>query len=356
MRSRITATALGLLALALALPSAAGAQAGDLWKVYDRALSKAKYIDLTNTLYPGGPVWSGFGPAQFKPTVNPTTGLPYTYAADGFEATSYLLSTDQFGTQFDPPAHWAPEQAAIDEVPASYAVRPLVVINIAAEARKDPQYFVHVADVKAWERKHGRIPAGSVVFVRSDWSKQWTADPVKAKELAASRDFTSVGLDALKFLASQAPHPLPRPRAAGHGLDADARGRVLADAQRLRAGRGRGEPRRRARDGLPGLVRLPQVQGWSRRLRALRRDLPAEDEEGRADQPRRRAAARIRQRPALGRRAGLPGALSLSRGEAAGRLPAASAAVHAPMPRPCGRARLPYPGARCSWSSVGHAR
>ena len=200
MRSRITATALGLLALALALPSVAGAQAGDLWKVYDRALSKAKYIDLTNTLYPGGPVWSGFGPAQFKPTVNPATGQPYTYAADGFEATSYLLSTDQFGTQFDPPAHWAPEQAAIDEVPASYAVRPLVVINIAPQAAKDPQYFVHVPDIKAWEKKHGRIPAGSVVFVRSDWSKQWTADPVKAKELAASRDFTSVGLDALKFL------------------------------------------------------------------------------------------------------------------------------------------------------------
>jgi len=200
MRSRITATALGLLALALALPSAAGAQAGDLWKAYDRALSKAKYIDLTNTLYPGGPVWSGFGPAQFKPTVNPATGQPYTYAADGFEATSYLLSTDQFGTQFDPPAHWAPEQAAIDEVPASYAVRPLVVINIAKQAKQDPQYFVHVPDIKAWEKKHGRIPAGSVVFVRSDWSKQWTADPVKAKELAASRDFTSVGLDALKFL------------------------------------------------------------------------------------------------------------------------------------------------------------
>jgi kynurenine formamidase len=200
MRSRITATALGLLALALALPSVAGAQAGDLWKVYDRALSKAKYIDLTHTLYPGGPVWSGFGPARFKPTVNPETGVPYTYAADGFEATSYLLSTDQFGTQFDPPAHWAPEQAAIDEVPASYAVRPLVVINIAADAKRDPQYFVHVADIKAWERKHGRIPAGSVVFVRSDWSKQWTADPVEAKELAASRDFTSVGLDALKFL------------------------------------------------------------------------------------------------------------------------------------------------------------
>ncbi len=199
MRSRITATALGLVA-ALALPAMASAQAGDLWKVYDRTLSKAKYIDLTHTLTPDQPVWSGFGPAQFKPTVNPATGVPYTYADDGFEATQYLLSTDQFGTQFDPPAHWAPEQAAIDEVPASYAVRPLVVINIVPKVKQDPQYFVHVGDIKAWEKRHGKIPAGAVVFVRSDWSKRWTADPVKAKELAASRDYSSVGLDALKFL------------------------------------------------------------------------------------------------------------------------------------------------------------
>jgi kynurenine formamidase len=37
-------------------------------------------------------------------------------------------------------------------------------------------------------------------MVRSDWSKRWTADPVKAKELAADTNFSSVGLDGLKFL------------------------------------------------------------------------------------------------------------------------------------------------------------
>jgi kynurenine formamidase len=200
MHTRITAAALALLAIALAAPPAASAAKGDLWKVYNRTLSKARYIDLTHTITPNQPVWSGFGPAIFRPTVNPATGMPYTYAKDGFEATSYLLATDQFGTQFDPPAHWAPEQAAIDEVPATYSVRPLVVLNIAPEVRRDPTYFVHVSDVRAWERRHGRIPAGSVVMVRSDWSKKWTADPVEAKALAADRNFPSVGLDALKFL------------------------------------------------------------------------------------------------------------------------------------------------------------
>src|SRR5215210_8570043 len=144
MRSRITATALGLTALALALPAMAGAQAGDLWKAYDQTLSKARYIDLTHTITPNQPVWTGFGPATFKPAVDPTTGTPYTYADDGFEATAYTLSTDQFGTQFDPPAHWAPEQAAIDEVPASYSVRPLVVINVVPKVKRDPKYFLTV--------------------------------------------------------------------------------------------------------------------------------------------------------------------------------------------------------------------
>jgi kynurenine formamidase len=200
MHSRITAAALTLVAFTLAAPAAASAAKGNLWKVYDRTLSKARYIDLTHTITPNQPVWSGFGPATFRPTVSPATGVPYTYAKDGFEATSYLLATDQFGTQFDPPAHWAPEQAAIDEVPATYSVRPLVVLNVVPQVQRDPKYFVHVSDVRAWERRYGRIPAGSVVMVRSDWSEKWTADPVKAKALAADRNFPSVGLDALKFL------------------------------------------------------------------------------------------------------------------------------------------------------------
>ena len=200
MHRRIRAALWAAAALALVVPATAHAKQSDLWKAYTQTLSQARYIDLTHTLTPQQPVWKGFGPATFSPTVNPLTGQPYTYATDGFEATAYTLTTDQFGTQFDPPAHWAPEQAAIDEIPASYAVRKLVVINTAPQVRKNPTYFLSVADVKRWEKQHGKIPAGSVVMVRSDWSKRWTTDPVKAKELAADPNFPSVSLDALKYL------------------------------------------------------------------------------------------------------------------------------------------------------------
>jgi len=189
-----------LAVLAALLCAAAAAASPGLWKVYDQALKGAKYIDLTHHLTPGGPVWKGFGPATFSPTVDPATGRAYTYAADGFEATAYTLSTDQFGTQLDPPAHWAPEYPGIDELPPTYAVRPLVVISIVPQVAKDPKYALQVADINAFERRHGAIPRGSVVMVRSDWSKKWTDDPEQARALAADPVFPGVSLKALEFL------------------------------------------------------------------------------------------------------------------------------------------------------------
>jgi kynurenine formamidase len=169
-----------------------------LWQIYDQSLKGAKYIDLTHTLSPSIPVWKGFGPSTFGPSVNPQTRKPYRYDKDGFEATDYHLSTDQFGTQLDPPAHWAPEFPSIDELPATFAVRPLVVISIVGHVMTDPGYHLQVSDIQGWESRNGMIPAGSVVMVRSDWSKQWP-DPA----LATREVFPGVSLNALKFLHEQ---------------------------------------------------------------------------------------------------------------------------------------------------------
>lgn len=169
-----------------------------LWQVYRQSLRGAKYVDLTHTITPSIAVWPGFGPSVFGPTVNPKTGAPYTYAADGFEATRYVFSTDQLGTQLDPPAHWNPDFPAIDELPPTFAIRPLVVISIVDQVAKTPGYHLSVNDVLAWERRHSRIPEGSVVFVHSGWSRDW---PNPA--LATRTPFPGVSLAALKFLHEQ---------------------------------------------------------------------------------------------------------------------------------------------------------
>jgi kynurenine formamidase len=48
--------------------------------------------------------------------------LRQPFQKDGFEATNYDLSTDQLGTQLDPPAHWNPDYPAIDELPATLII------------------------------------------------------------------------------------------------------------------------------------------------------------------------------------------------------------------------------------------
>jgi kynurenine formamidase len=187
--------ALAMAILEVAASPAAAERNSGLWSVYSNGLRGARYIDLTHTLTPQIPVWKGFGRSAFSPSLNPETGTPYTYAHDGFEATAYTLSTDQFGTQLDPPAHWAPEYAAIDELPATFAVRPLVVISIVPQVKRNFNYHLQASDIGRFEREHGRIPRGSVVFVRSDWSKRWP-DPV----LATLTEFPGVSLGALKLL------------------------------------------------------------------------------------------------------------------------------------------------------------
>ncbi|MGQ7793534.1 cyclase family protein [Faunimonas sp. B44] len=177
-------------------------QPSSLWRAYDEIFKSAKYIDLTHAFSPTQAVWPGFGKARFRPAVAGKdiegyvkAGDAFTYERHGFVATAYELPTDQYGTQLDPPAHWEPMGATISDIPATYAIRPLVVIDISGKVAGKADYHLQVADVEEWEARHGRIPEGAVVMVRSDWSKKWD-DP----EAFGAKAFPGVSLDALKFL------------------------------------------------------------------------------------------------------------------------------------------------------------
>src|SRR3546814_783118 len=129
----------GLLAAAAlcVMISPAPAEELPLWQLYENTFKSAKYIDLTHPFEPVQPVWPGFGPARFKPAVAghdlgdfAKAGEAFTYEKHGFVATAYELTTDQYGTQLDPPAHWDELGAPISDIPASVALRPLVVVDV----------------------------------------------------------------------------------------------------------------------------------------------------------------------------------------------------------------------------------
>jgi kynurenine formamidase len=189
--------------LGLTLGSAAFAEEKHpLWELYGSTFKTAKYVDLTHAFEPKQPVWPGFAGAKFKPSVAGQDiegyvkkGDEFTYEKHGFIATAYDLTTDQYGTQLDPPAHWDNLGATISDIPASFTLRPLVVVDIHEKVAADPGYHATIDDVKAWEAKHGTVPEGSVVFFRSDWSKKWTDI-----EAFNAKAFPGVKLDTLKFL------------------------------------------------------------------------------------------------------------------------------------------------------------
>jgi kynurenine formamidase len=180
----------------------AGAKGESLWGFYNSTLSRAKYIDLTHAIAPGGPIGEGFVDFKVGPTLAGVAisgvinqGEPFSYESHGVAITAYDLPMDHIGTQFGPPAHLNDHGATISDIPPTVALRPLVVVNIAPKVAVEPGYQATVADIKAWERRHGAIPAGSVVMIRSDWSKKWN-DPKRF----TMQPFPGVTLAALKYL------------------------------------------------------------------------------------------------------------------------------------------------------------
>jgi len=184
------------LAAGLDCPWAYG-QDGTLADAYKIIASK-RFVDLTHSFSPLTPVWKGFGPATFAAATDPATGRPYTIAQDEFRATFFAM-VGQYGTHIDPPAHFAPDGATLDEIPLKQMILPLVVFDITSLLLSDPNHALTVADIRRWEAVHGRVPRGSFAALRTVMSRDWTTNPARFKRYP----FPAWSLAALEFLYEQ---------------------------------------------------------------------------------------------------------------------------------------------------------
>ena len=80
------------------------------------------------------------------------------------------------GTHFDAPAHWITgkgyAEGYTDTIPAQRFVAPACVIDASKLAAADESFVLEPAHIEAWEKTHGRIPAGAWALMRTDWSKR----------------------------------------------------------------------------------------------------------------------------------------------------------------------------------------
>jgi kynurenine formamidase len=163
-----------------------------------RILAGKTFIDLTHSFGPDSPVWSGFGQAKMTPAVDPQTGQPYTIPKDGFRSTYYQM-VGQYGTHVDPPAHFAEHGITMDQIPLKQMVLPLIVLDDTPYLAKDPNHAFSVDDLRAWEKKNGRVLKDSFVALRTDMYKDWDRDPERFKR----SPFPAWSLDTVKFLVEQ---------------------------------------------------------------------------------------------------------------------------------------------------------
>ncbi len=200
--------------------------ASDLAQAYKIIASK-KFVDLTHSFGPTTPVWSGFGQAKFTPAYDPKTHRTYTIKHDGFHTTYYNM-VGQYGTHVDPPAHFAEGGKTMDQIPLKQMILPLIVVDDTPFLKTDPNHAFSVDDLKAWEKVHGKVPAGSFVALRTDMYKDWDSNPKRFKRYP----FPAWAFETIKFLYSQR-----GVTATGHeAMDTDTTEKMLSETYILQHG------------------------------------------------------------------------------------------------------------------------
>ena len=173
---------------------------------------KGKLVDLSYSFNEQTIYWPTAKTFTLEKVAEGETAQGYWYAANNFAAAEHG------GTHLDAPIHFARGGDTADEIPLRRLVGEGVVVDVSRRAFADRDYQVTRADLAAHERRHGRIPRGAIVLLRTGYGRYWpdrerymgTAElgqaavpklhfpglhPEGARWLVRQRDVRAVGLD-----------------------------------------------------------------------------------------------------------------------------------------------------------------
>ena len=125
--------------------------------------------------------------------------------ADSYFYSAYTVSTPEHGgTHIDAPVHFAEGGLSTEQIALDKLIAPAVVIDISAKAAEDRNYRLSAKDVLDFEENYELIAAGSIVLVRTDWSRHWPdamaylGDDTPGD--ASNLQFPGIGEDATRLL------------------------------------------------------------------------------------------------------------------------------------------------------------
>ena len=160
-----------------------------------RTISYSLIVDLSHPIHSNVPRWPGDPPVEFHTVADLET--------DGYFLRKFSLG-EHSGTHINAPASFHAEGATIDNYTGASLVAPAVVMDLREKAGSNPDYTLGVADVLAWEQRHGPVPSGSVTLLLTGWQDKWSSPAEFLGEAAEEGlSFPGFGLDAVSFLLAE---------------------------------------------------------------------------------------------------------------------------------------------------------
>lgn len=155
------------------------------------AQTSGKVIDLTYVFDENFPTFDGVPGIAYEEAVN-------------FDKSGYQLWKityfEHSGTHIDAPLHFSKDGMSVAELAPESLLCPLCVIDITAKAKDDANAMLEAADVEAWIKTNGDIPAGACVAMNSGWGAK-VATPEFRNTPDGSFAFPGFGKSATDLLA-----------------------------------------------------------------------------------------------------------------------------------------------------------
>ena len=161
------------------------------------AVIKSKqFVDLTHAFEPGIPHWPGF-PDEKRETI-----YWYESGSDGQGLLRPAVHAGRpVGHALRSAGPFRQGKRTIDQIDPKEMILPLVVIDVHETAAKNPDYTITMDDVRDWERRHGPIPEGAFVAMRTDWSKRWPdAKAMRNEDSKGVAHYPGWSKEVLKYL------------------------------------------------------------------------------------------------------------------------------------------------------------
>jgi len=175
-----------------------------------RSINVNNVQDLTHVLHPGFP--------SFNPTFFPKFERKafVTIKKDGFYG-NVLTYWEHSGTHMDAPHHFVTGRWMVHQIPAGRLIGPAAVIHVHERAMSNPNTQVTPDDIRAYERRNGRLPRGAIVLMHSGWEARVNDTnafrnpdskgvmhfpgfhPEAAEMLVKDRDIFGIGVDTLSL-------------------------------------------------------------------------------------------------------------------------------------------------------------